>query len=102
LRRANGGVIWSREYACAKEGFSCTGAPLVVKDKVIVGVASSGRTCFVAALSAETGDEVWRVSAVPKHGEPGSETWGGFPLEQGGGPTWTPGSYDPSLNLLYW
>jgi alcohol dehydrogenase (cytochrome c) len=102
LMRGNGAVIWDHEYASFRDGFSCSGAPLVVKDKVIVGVASSGRTCFVAALSAESGAEVWRVSAVPKKGEPGSETWGNFPLERGGGPTWTPGSYDPGLNLLYW
>jgi alcohol dehydrogenase (cytochrome c) len=102
LRNATGAVIWDREYAPSSAGFSCTSAPLVVKDKVIVGVASSGKTCFVAALSAETGEEAWRVYAVPKKGEPGSETWGNFPLNQGGGPTWTTGSYDPALNLLYW
>jgi alcohol dehydrogenase (cytochrome c) len=102
LRRTNGGILWDQEYASFREGYSCTGAPLVVKDKIIVGVASSGKTCFVAALSAETGKEVWKVWAVPHKGEPGSETWGDFPLDQGGGPTWTTGSYDPDLNLLYW
>jgi len=95
-------VIWDREYASSKAGYSCTSAPLVVKDKVIVGVASSGRSCFVAALSADSGAEAWRVWTVPRKGEPGSETWGNFSLEQGGGPTWTTGSYDPALNLLYW
>ena len=102
LGRTNGGILWDREYASSREGFSCTGAPLAVKDKLIVGVASSGKTCFVAALSAETGQEAWRVWAVPRKGEAGSETWGSFPLDQGGGPTWTTGSYDPDLNLLYW
>ena len=102
LRRTNGAVLWDQVYAPSNEGFSCTGAPLVVKDKIIVGVASSGRSCFVAALSSETGKEVWRVWAVPRKGEPGSETWGNFPLDQGGGPTWTTGSYDPESNLLYW
>lgn len=102
LRRTNGAVVWDQEYAPSNQGFSCTGAPLVVKDKIIVGVASSGRSCFVAALSAETGKEAWRVWAVPRKGEAGSETWGDFPLDQGGGPTWTTGSYDPGLNLLYW
>jgi len=102
LRRTNGGILWDQEYAQARQGYSCTGAPLAVKDKIIVGVASSGKTCFVAALSATTGKEVWKVWAVPKKGETGSETWGNFPLDQGGGPTWTTGSYDPDLNLLYW
>ena len=102
LRRSNGGVIWDQEYAAASKGYSCTGAPLAVKDKIIVGVASSGQTCFVAALSAETGKEVWRFWSVPGKDEPGADTWGNFPLEHGGGPTWTTGSYDPELNLLYW
>jgi alcohol dehydrogenase (cytochrome c) len=102
LHRTSGAVLYDREYAHSSEGFSCTGAPLAVRDKIIVGVASSGQSCFVAALSAETGNEVWRVWAVPRKGEPGSETWGKFPLEMGGGPTWTTGSYDPELNLLYW
>jgi alcohol dehydrogenase (cytochrome c) len=102
LRRSSGAVIWDREYAASSAGYSCTGAPPAVKDKIIVGVASSGQTCFVAALSAETGKEAWRVWTVPRKGEPGSESWGNFPLENGGGPTWTTGSYDPGLNLLYW
>jgi alcohol dehydrogenase (cytochrome c) len=102
LGRTTGAVIWDREYAAASSGYSCTAAPLVVKDKIVVGVASSGQTCFIAALSAETGKEAWRVWTVPRKGEPGSDTWGNFPLENGGAPAWTTGTYDPALNLLYW
>jgi alcohol dehydrogenase (cytochrome c) len=102
LRRNNGAILWEKEFASRAEGYSCSGAPLAVKNKIIVGVASSGKTCFVAALSAGNGKEVWRVWAVPHEGEQGSETWGKFPLSQGGGPTWTTGAYDPELNLLYW
>lgn len=79
LRRTNGAILWDQEYAPSNEGFSCTGAPLVVKDKIIVGVASSGRSCFVAALSAETGKEAWRVWAVPRKGEIGLGNLGGVP-----------------------
>ena len=99
LRRANGAVLW--EHAYGGPGYSCSGAPLAVKDKLIVGVASEGKTCFIAALSATDGKELWRVWSVPKPGEPGSNTWGNFPLNEGGGPTWTTGTYDPELNLLY-
>jgi alcohol dehydrogenase (cytochrome c) len=102
LLASNGAVLWDKPYAASSHDFNCSGAPLVVKDKVIVGVASSGDTCFVAALSVQSGREIWRVWSVPHKGEPGSETWGGFPLEHGGGPTWMTGSYDPNLNLLYW
>lgn len=102
LRRNNGAILWEQEYASKSDGYSCSGAPLALKNKIIVGVASSGKTCFVAALYANSGKEAWRVWAVPHEGEAGSETWGHFPLREGGGPTWTTGSYDPELNLLYW
>ncbi|HMF75154.1 MAG TPA: PQQ-binding-like beta-propeller repeat protein [Bryobacteraceae bacterium] len=102
LRRNNGAVVWDREYASSADGYGCSSPPLVVKDKIMVGVTSSGKTCFIAALSAVDGKEAWRVWSVPREGEFGSYTWGKFPLGQGGGPTWTPGTYDPELNLLYW
>jgi alcohol dehydrogenase (cytochrome c) len=56
----------------------------------------------VASISAATGEETWRFWTVPGEGEPGSESWGGFPLKWGGAPTWTTGSHDPELNLSYW
>jgi alcohol dehydrogenase (cytochrome c) len=101
LRRTNGAALWDQEYASRAAGYSCSSAPLAVKDKLIVGVASSGKTCYVAAIAASSGKEIWRVWAVPKEGEPGADTWGKFPLKEGGGPTWTTASYDPELNLLY-
>jgi alcohol dehydrogenase (cytochrome c) len=101
FRRSNGAVLWDREFASKADGYSCSGAPFAVKGRILVGVASSGITCFVAALSAEDGKEDWRIWAVPKPGEPGADTWGQFPLKQGGGPMWTVGTYDPDLNLIY-
>src|SRR2546430_4149916 len=73
-------------------------------NKVLVGVAGGGpgQRGFVAALSAQTGDEAWRFWTVPARGEPGAETWADFPVQYGGAPTWTTGSYDPELNLVYW
>lgn len=102
LDRRNGAIFWERDFADGNKAYSCTGAPLAVKNKIIVGVASSGKSCYVAALSAETGAEAWRVWSVPHAGEPGADTWGHLPLDWGGGPTWTTGTYDPGLNLLYW
>jgi alcohol dehydrogenase (cytochrome c) len=102
LERSSGAVFWERDFSDGNKAYSCTGAPLAVKNKIIVGVASSGKTCYVAALSAETGKEEWRVWSVPHQGEPGSESWGKLSLDWGGGPTWTTGTYDPALNSLYW
>ncbi|MEZ5354793.1 MAG: PQQ-binding-like beta-propeller repeat protein [Bryobacteraceae bacterium] len=104
LNRTTGGVIFDREYAPAKDGYFTTVAPLALKDAIIVGVGGggSGQRGFVAALSPDTGQEKWRFWTVPAKGEPGSETWGGFPTEWSGAPTWTTGSYDPSLDIVYW
>src|SRR2546430_11401360 len=53
-------------------------------NKILVGVAGggSGQRGFVAALSAQTGDEAWRFWTVPDKGEPGSETWANFPRSE--------------------
>jgi alcohol dehydrogenase (cytochrome c) len=102
LQRMNGALIWDQEFAPSDKGFFCTVAPLAVKNKIIVGVASSGLRCFVAALSAQTGKEDWRFWTIPGKGEPARDTWGDFPLDWGEAPTWTTGSFDPELNLVYW
>jgi len=80
-------------------------APLVVKDKVIVGVAGGefGIRGFIAAYNASTGAEAWRFYTVPGPGEPGHETWPpGDSWQHGGAPIWVTGSFDPELNLTYW
>jgi alcohol dehydrogenase (cytochrome c) len=85
-------------------GYSFTSPPLIVKDKVIAGIAGGefGTRGFLDAYDAATGKRVWRWYAVPAPGEFGSDTWGGDSWKTGGGPTWLPGSYDPILNTLYW
>jgi alcohol dehydrogenase (cytochrome c) len=79
-------------------------APLALKDRVLVGVGGGdgGMRGFVAAFSASTGEELWRFWTIPAKGEPGAETWAEFPLKYGGGATWMSGSYDATLNLVYW
>src|SRR5262249_16090000 len=83
---------------------SITAAPLVVDDKVIVGI--SGREAairgFLDAYDAKTGKQAWRFWTIPSPGEPGSESWPGDSWVHGGGATWLTGSYDPALKLLYW
>ncbi len=48
--------------AKAEAGYALTHAPLVVKDKVIVGTAGGefGIRGFIAAYDVKTGKEVWR------------------------------------------
>ncbi len=103
LDRQTGVVVFSRKFADENKGTTSTSAPLVVKDKVLVGSAGgdSGVRGFVTALSAETGEELWRTYFVPAKGEPGSETWGDL-IEWGGAAAWLSGTFDPELNTLYW
>ena len=45
----------------------------------------SGMRGFVASYSAVTGEELWRFYTIPAKGETGSESWGDFAVEWGGG-----------------
>ena len=79
--------------------------PLVVKDRLITGMSNdqSDIPGFLEARSPEDGKVLWHWDAVPKPGEPGSETWpNADTMAHGGGATWIPGSYDPELNLIFW
>jgi alcohol dehydrogenase (cytochrome c) len=104
LEMKTGKVVYDKEMAAVKDGFAATGAPLVVNDKVIVGVAGGeyANRGFIDAYSPATGERIWRFYTIPAPGEPGSETWSGDIWARGGGPTWLTGTYDPELNLLYW
>ena len=99
-----GRPLWNIEVADVERAYSITMAPLVVKDKVIVGVGGGeyGIRGFIAAYDPKTGDEIWRFYTIPGPGEPGHDTWEGDDWEHGGASVWITGSYDPSLNLTYW
>jgi alcohol dehydrogenase (cytochrome c) len=104
LHRDSGEVAWEARVADWQHGYSITGAPLVVKDMVLTGVAGGefGIRGFVKALDARTGSLRWTAYTIPGPGEPGNETWPGDTWKTGGGPTWATGVYDPKLNLVYW
>ncbi|MBT4914137.1 MAG: PQQ-dependent dehydrogenase, methanol/ethanol family [Gemmatimonadales bacterium] len=104
LDRTNGQPLWDIEVADVNQAYSITMAPLVVKDKVLVGVGGGefGIRGFIAAYDADTGEEAWRFYTIPGPGEPGHETWEGDDWEHGGAPIWLTGSYDAELNLTYW
>ena len=104
LDAVSGQPIWNVQVADVKAAYSITMAPLVVKDKVLVGVGGGeyGIRGFVAAYDAKTGKEAWRFHAIPEPGEFGHESWKTDAWMHGGGPAWLTGSYDPDLNLVYW
>lgn len=105
LDAGSGRVLWKRQLADPGLNYTATGAPLAVKDKIVVGIAGAegGIRGFLDAYDAKTGERAWRFWTIPAPGEPGSETWGGTDAwRHGGASTWLTGSYDPELNLLYW
>jgi alcohol dehydrogenase (cytochrome c) len=104
LDMKTGKVIWDVEAEDYQKGYSFTLAPLVVKDKIIVGVSGGefGIRGFIDAYDAETGKHAWRFYTIPAPGEPGSDSWARDTWQVGGAPAWVTGSYDPDLNLIYW
>src|SRR5579864_7560716 len=104
LDAKSGKPIWNVTVANAEAGYALMHAPLVVKDKVIVGVAGGefGIRGFLAAYDARTGKQEWKFNTIPGPGEPGHETWSGDSWMHGGASVWMTGSYDSDLNLTYW
>ena len=85
------------------EGYYSTLAPLAAKGKIMTGVSGGelGIRGFIAALDAETGEQVWKTYTVPGPGEPGNETWKGDAWKTGGAPVWMQGNFDPKTGLAY-
>jgi len=103
LDAKSGGLVWNLAIGSARAdaGYGFTMAPLVIKDKVVIGSVGGefGVRGFLAAVDAKTGKEAWRFNTIPGPGEKGNNTWAGDSWKSGGGPLWVTGSYDPDLNL---
>ncbi|MDP6653169.1 MAG: PQQ-dependent dehydrogenase, methanol/ethanol family [Gammaproteobacteria bacterium] len=99
-----GNLLWDTEVAAHDSGYSKTAAPLIVKDKVVTGIAGGefGIRGFIDAYDAATGELAWRTYTVPGEGEPGNDTWEGDSWKTGGSATWITGAYDAELNQVYW
>ncbi|MEX2301600.1 MAG: PQQ-dependent dehydrogenase, methanol/ethanol family [Bryobacterales bacterium] len=104
LDMTNGDPLWDVTVADVADGYSMTGAPLALNDKIIVGIAGGefGVRGFLDAYDPATGKRLWRFQTIPGPGEAGHETWENDAWQTGGGTTWVTGSYDAELNLLYW
>ena len=106
LDATTGARLWDVTSGDVRAGESLTIAPLLVKDRVVVGSSGGefGVRGHLDAYDMETGERVWRCYTIPKPGEPGSETWpaDGDAWARGGGNCWITGTFDPDTNLLYW
>ncbi len=115
LDARNGKKLWETDTVPDhSRSYSITGAPLIVKDKVLIGNggAEYGVRGYISAFDAETGKLAWRFYTVP--GDPklpaenpamemARKTWSGdkYFAEGGGGTVWNAIAYDPQLNLVY-
>ena len=105
LNVRTGKKIWETEVADVTFGYYISMAPLIVKGRLIVGISNDQTDMrgFLDSRSVDDGHVLWRWNATPDPGAPGSETWPDKEaMAHGGGATWMTGTYDPSLNLLYW
>jgi alcohol dehydrogenase (cytochrome c) len=104
LDMKTGAIVWDATMQDYKIGYASTIAPLVVKDKVIIGIAGGefGIRGFIDAYDAQTGKRAWRFYTIPGTGEPGNNTWAGDSWKIGGAGVWTTGAYDPEQNLLFY
>ncbi len=99
-----GALLWELQVADTLQGYSITSAPLVVKDKIVTGVAGGeyGIRGFVDAYDPASGNRLWRFYTIPGPGEFGHDTWEGDSWKEGSGATWLTGTFDPELNTLFW
>ncbi len=104
--KETGQLAWQRQVADPDKGEVITGAPLIVKNMAITGVAGAeyGIRGWVAATDLTTQKEVWRTHTIPAKGEAGADTWKdqNNAAASGGGSTWVTGSYDPSTDTIIW
>lgn len=106
LDMRSGKLVWDHKIFDTGDGLQLTAGPLVARGKIIQGVAgctgAHAGGCYVVALDAASGQEIWRFHTIARGSQPGADSWNGAPVEKRfGGSVWTTGSYDPDLNLIY-
>jgi quinohemoprotein ethanol dehydrogenase len=113
LNADTGAVVWSVQTTTPNSDYTITGAPRIVKGKVVIGQggAEYGVRGFLGAYDAQTGKQAWKFYVIP--GDPSkpfedealavaAKTWNGQWWKYGGGGTpWDGIAYDPELNLIY-
>jgi alcohol dehydrogenase (cytochrome c) len=102
LDARTGALRWETK----QDSRSHTSGPIVVEGKIISGGggANSRNNCYISALDARTGKEIWRFYTTAGKDDPeGDASWAGTPEASRVATTWAlPGSYDPVRRLIYW
>jgi PQQ-dependent dehydrogenase (methanol/ethanol family) len=122
LDAKSGNVVWQKKNGDPSKGETATAAPMIVKDKVLIGISGAefGVRGHITAYSTSDGSLAWRAYSVgpdndmlvdpektTEHGKPigkdsSLKSWEGDQWKIGGGTTWGWFSYDPDLNLIYY
>jgi len=122
LDAKTGKVVWQAVNGDPKKGETGTSAPMIVKDKVLIGISGGefGVPCHVTAYNLSDGKLAWRAYSSgpdsqilvdpqkttelgkPVGADSSLKTWQGDQWKIGGGCTWGWISYDPQLNLIYY
>src|SRR5204863_7186492 len=104
LDAATGKEVWKTQVIDYTQGSVITSPPTIAKNLVGTGFGGGGYGArgFIVAYDQADGKEKWRFYTVPGPGEPGNDTWKGDSWKYGGATAWAIGSYDPTLNLIYY
>ncbi len=122
LNADTGEQLWSVKNGDASKGETGTAAPLVVKDKVYIGISGGefGVRGSLTAYNLKDGSVAWRAYSTgpdeemlfdpekttelgkPVGKDSSLKTWEGDQWKIGGGTTWGWFSYDPETNLVYY
>jgi alcohol dehydrogenase (cytochrome c) len=104
IDQKTGQKVWDEKLINSEKltvGF--TGAPLMVKDTVVIG-AQGGEWPYrgpIFGVDARTGKKKWTFLTVAPTPE-SAKTWGHKSWKTGGGGGWMPGAFDPESNTLWW
>ena len=122
LDAKTGKELWSVKNGDAAKGETMTMAPMIVKDKVYVGISGGefGVQGRLTAYNLKDGSLAWKAASVgpdsellvdpekttmmgkPIGANSSLSTWQGDQWKTGGGSTWGWYSYDPATNLIYY
>ncbi|MBS0516522.1 MAG: methanol/ethanol family PQQ-dependent dehydrogenase [Proteobacteria bacterium] len=104
LDAKTGKVVWKKTLEKPDLGYAITQAPLVAKDKVLVGISGGeyGIRGYITALDAKTGATLWKRHTTAAPNEPGGNSWPKGAYKTGGGAPWLTGTYDPGTDTLFW
>jgi PQQ-dependent dehydrogenase (methanol/ethanol family) len=121
VESSSGRELWKTQIADVSNGETTTMAPLVVKDRVIVGASGGefGIYGWVKGLDLKSGRTVWTARNIGPDADMlaragtfkppydngvdlGARSWANDSWQTGGAPVWGSISYDPELDLIYY